>query len=92
LESLKVDFERFGDVRLEGQEELREKFEKNSSILEQLVQSTHKWIPLEEHSVTIRPAWDPPEGSSMEPRKAEVRKFVSKSKCEKCSKQHTGSF
>ena len=64
LESLKLGFELLGNVRLEGQEELRKEFEKNSSILEQLVQSTHKWIPLEEHSITIRPAWNPPEGSS----------------------------
>lgn len=92
LESLKLGFELLGNVKLEGHEELRKEFEKNSSILEQLVQSTHKWIPLEEQSITIRPAWNPPEWSSMEPRKAEMRKFVSKSKCEKCSKQRTGSF
>jgi hypothetical protein len=91
LESLKLGFELVGNVKLEGQEELRKEFEKNSSILEQLVLSTHKWIPLEEYSITIRPAWNPPEGSSMEPRKAEARKFVSKSQCEKCSKQTTGS-
>jgi len=92
LESLSLGFALLGNVKLEGQEELRKEFEKNSSILERLVQSTHKWTPIEEQSITIRPAWNPPEGSSMEPRQAEVRKFVSKSKCEKCSKQRTGSF
>jgi hypothetical protein len=53
LESLKLGFEPLGNVKLEGQEELRKEFEKNSSILEQLVLSTHKWIPLEEYSITI---------------------------------------
>jgi hypothetical protein len=87
LGMLKIGFEKLSNETLEGQEELRKEFEKNNSILDKLAQPTHKWKPLEKSTVIIRPEWIPPEGSSMEPRKAEVLEYVTHSKCEKCSQQ-----
>ena len=87
LKMLKLGFEQLANEKIEGLEELSKEFERNSSILEPLGQRTHKWQPIETRTVPIKLAWIPPEGSSMEPRKAEVREFVSRRKCERCLKE-----
>lgn len=92
LKILKLCFEQLVDEKIEGLEELRREFERNISILEPLGQRTHIWQPIETHTVTIRPAWVPSEWSSKEPRKAEVREFVSRRKCERCLKEEKVDF
>jgi hypothetical protein len=92
LDSLRAGFSVLSNVRLEGHEELIEDLENNALILGEIVLPTHEWIPLEKRTFTFKPEWNPPEGSSMEPRKAEVREFVSRSICRHCSKQRDDSF
>ncbi|MGD0645692.1 MAG: hypothetical protein ABSA75_12375 [Candidatus Bathyarchaeia archaeon] len=90
LKTLKTNFEQLNIEKIEGQEKLREEFEKNNSILDQLILSTHKWMPLEKRKIIIRQECNPPQWSPAENRKAEVREFVSRSECEKCAKQRRG--
>jgi len=90
LKTIKVDFEKLNIEKIEGQEQLKQQFEKNNSILNQLIISTHKWIPLEKRSIIIRKECNPLEWNPSENRKTEVREFVSTSVCEKCSKQRRG--
>ena len=87
LKTLKRGFEQLANEKIEGLEELRNKFERNKSILEPLGQCTHKWQPIEKSTVPIRSGWIPPEGSSFPPRKPEMLEFVSKRKCERCLKE-----
>ncbi len=85
-------FDSLGKMNLEDHATLTRRLESNASVLEELISVTHSWMPLEKRTITIKPEYNPPEGSSMEPRKAETREFVSKSICVYCSKQIHGSW
>jgi len=87
LGMLKISFEKLSNEKLEGQEEMMIKFEKNSLILEPLRKHTHKWKPIETHKVIFKPEYIPPEWSSKKARKAEVKEYVTRRKCEKCLKE-----
>ncbi len=87
LRLLEMCLDSMDKAALEDKEMLRRRLEDNAAVLEELISATHRWMPLEKRTITIKPEYNPPEGSSMEPRKAETREFVSKSKCMHCSKQ-----
>ncbi len=84
LKLKRLGFEQLSNVKLEEPEKRKKQLEKLNLILEQLVRPTHEWTPMEWQYIPIKPAVNPHEGSSMEPRKAKMAKFVSKSRCAKC--------